>query len=350
MIFGFFYGKNNLIRTAVVLMPKWIVVCVCLLISFNWHYSNAQNFPSPPVSESPLHSVAPSSLLDLRLHPSLFPLEAEVSCGVDSDCILGLSRGFAVGGDLFRSLGVTTLGQHFLGAGAWTYLDLKAGYQFLRLAERQSSFNISLGYRSFGFGNSDNSKLKKRGITIRSAYAESVYPAYTQGLVFEIHSAELIAEGGTESPFEKSDPSRARAVIAEFANFSRSHPSIRLRLPADLEVVNWKGADLSLEAPVRGFVRLAPLYEQADLTFKNVQETTYRWLEKRFGLELMLMAAYVSPNDKSGRHGLLAGLGVETGLSRSKVESNLFSGAVLPIIPTASVVRGKLEIQATYQF
>ncbi|MEY4065316.1 MAG: hypothetical protein RIR26_1524 [Pseudomonadota bacterium] len=345
-----FCGKKAFLR-------RWVTASA-IVSSLFWSVSifglkahaEAQNLPTPPGSESPLHAVPPSSPLEISLHPALLPLEAEVSCGFNVDCTLGLTRGFAVGGDFLRSLGVTTLGQHFLDAGAWTYLDLNAGYQFLRRGERQSSFNLVGGYRSFGFGNSDNARLSKSGITIRSSYAESVSPAYTQGLIFEIHSSTLRAEGGAEKPFEKSDPSKARSLLTQFATFSRSHPAVRLRLPADLEVVNWKGADLNMEAPVRGFLRVTPLYEQTDLTFKNVQETVYSWVEKRFGLELMLLAAYAAPTEKSGRYAFSAGFGIESGLSRAKVDSNLPPGSVLPEIPTADVVRGKLEIQGTYQF
>lgn len=310
----------------------------------------AQNLPQNPNSVSPLHSVTPSTLLESRLHPALLPLEAEVSCSLSSSCMFGLTRGFAIGGDLLQTLGVTTLGQHFLESGAWTYLDVSGAYQFLRMSVRQSSFNASVGFRSFGFKNSDDAKLSRSGLTLRTAYAESVYPAYTQGMVFDIFSSTLSAEGGVENPFMRNDIKKAREVVKEFVGFTRTHPSLRLQLPADLEVVNWKASDLDIEAPIRGYFRVNPTYEQADLIIKDVQESKYTWIEKRFALQLMLLGAYISPDQKSGRYGILGGLGVEMGTSRAKVDSKVPADGINPDIPTAPMVRGKLEIQASYQF
>jgi hypothetical protein len=299
---------------------------------------------------SPLRSIPPSSLLDSRLHPAVLPQEAELSCSVASSCMLGLTRGLAVGGDVFRSFGVTTLGQHFLESGAWTYVDFGAAYQLLRRSERQSSFNAAIGLRSYSYKNSDDAKLARTGLTLRTAYAEAIYPAYTQGLVFEIHSAQISTDGGADKPFERNDTKRVRPVIKEFANFSRSHPSLRLLLPADLEIINWKPSDLEIEAPLRGYLRLTPTYEHADLILKDSQETQFSWVEKRFALQVMALAAYVSPEEKSGRYGLLGGLGIEVGSSRAKIESKVPADGENPQIPSAPMVRGKVEIQATYQF
>jgi hypothetical protein len=303
-----------------------------------------------PGIPTPLRAVPPSSLLENRLHPAVLPLEAELSCSTASSCMIGLTRGLAVGGDAFRSLGVTTLGQHFLESGAWTYVDFGAAYQLLRRADRQSSFNAALGFRSYSYKNSEEAKLSRTGLTLRTAYAEAIYPAYTQGLVFEIHSAQISSDGGADKPFERNDTKRVRPVIQEFAKFTRSHPSLRLLLPADLEIINWSPSDLKIEAPLRGYLRITPTYEHADLIIKDIQETQYSWVEKRFALQVMMLAAYVSPEEKAGRYGLLGGLGLEVGSSRAKIESKVPADGVNPQIPSAPLVRGKFEIQATYQF
>jgi len=312
--------------------------------------SSASGSASLSTLSSPLRAVPASSLLENRLHPAVLPQEAELSCSMVSSCMLGLTRGLAVGGDAFRTLGVTTLGQHFLESGAWTYVDFGAAYQLLRRAERQSSFNAGLGFRSYSYKNSDDAKISRTGLTLRTAYAEAIYPAYTQGMVFEIHSAQITTDGGADKPFDRNDTKRVRSVISEFADFSRAHPSLRLLLPADLEIINWKPSDLEIEAPLRGYLRLTPAYEHADLIIKDAQETQYSWVEKRFALQVMALASYVSPEEKAGRYGLLGGLGLEVGSSRAKIESKVPANGENPKIPSAPLVRGKFEIQATYQF
>ena len=242
------------------------------------------------------------------------------------------------------------MGQHFLGSGAWAYLDAGLAYQFLRRGERQASLNAALGFRSYSYKNSDEAKLSRSGMTLRTAYAEGIYPAYTQGLIFEVHSSTVTPDGGADKPFEANDVNNVRAVIKQFAHFARTHPSLRLQLPADLEIMNWKAEDLELEAPLRGYLRVSPVYEQADLIIKDVQETRFSWTEKRFALQLMLLTAYASPGEKAGGYGLLGGLGLEMGSSRARVEAKVPTGGMKPEIPTAPLVRGKLEIQATYQF
>lgn len=308
-------------------------------------------FPSAsPASESPLHSVPPSSLLDMRLHPAALPLEAELSCSVQFGCQMGLTRGFSVGGDLLNTAGMTMLGQHFFGAGAWTFLDANVGFQFLRKAERNATFMGSMGFRSYGYKNSESAKLSRSGLAFRTAYAEAVFPAYTQGLVFDAFSAPVVTAGGAHQPFTKSDDKKVRNLVREFALFTRLNPLLRLQLPADLEIINWKPSQVDLPAPVRGYFRINPTYEQADLSIQDAGESIYRWTEKRFGLQLMLSGAYASPEQKSGRLGLLGGLGFEMAATDSKVESKSPSQDFNPLIPQAPLIRGKLEVQATYQF
>lgn len=305
---------------------------------------------SSPANMSSLRTVAPSALLDSRGHPATLPAEAELRCSVLYGCLLGLSRGFAVGGDLPESLGVTTLGQHYLGSGAWHFIDVSGAYQILTQGPRKSSMNISVGYRSFGYENSDEVQFSRAGWTIKTAYAEAVYPAYVQGLQFEIHSSVLSTDGGVESLFEKDDLKRVRPALKKFALFSRSHPSLRLELPADLEIANWSGEELDLNAPLRGYLRIAPAYEQTDVRIGDVQNELYSWREKRFALGVSYLTSYVSPENKSGKFSALGGLGFEVGRSKTYVDSNKPNQGIDPEIPTAPVVRAKVEIQATYQF
>jgi len=307
-------------------------------------------FPPSGLTESPLHSVPPTSLLQMRLHPAVLPLEAELSCSVLFSCYLGLTRGFVVGGDVLKTLGVTTLGQHLYGPGAWTYLDLNVGYQFLRLAERQSSFMGAFGYRTLSYKNSEGAKIGRSGVVFKVAYAELVLPAYTQGLVFEGVSSTVYTEEGADQPFTKLDDKKVRSLVSEFSNFMRANPQLRLQLPADLEVVNWKPSQVDLPSPLRGFLRVNPIYEQTDVAIRSGDQTVYAWEEKRFALQLMMMAAYASADQKSGRLGLLGGLGIEMSGSRSSLDSKSPSKDLNPGISDASIVNGKLEIQATYQF
>ena len=312
--------------------------------------ASASSANSPSQSANPLHSVPPSSLVEMRLHPSQLPLEAELSCSWLSGCQLGLSRGFVISGDVPNTLGVTLLGQHFLGAGAWTYADVAVGYQFIRQAERQATLMGTLGYRTYGYKNSEIAKLERSGYMFRTAYAESVLPAYTQGLVFEAFSSSLKASGDADQPFLKADTKRVRSLIKEFALFSRSHPLIRLQLPADLELVNWSPSQVDLPSAVRGFLRINPVYEQTEITLKNAGENIYAWTEKRFALQLMLMSAYASPAQKAGRLGLSGGLGFEMAATSDNIESKAPSADLNPNLPDPALISGKLEIQVTYQF
>ncbi|MEY2988560.1 MAG: hypothetical protein RJB13_2081 [Pseudomonadota bacterium] len=306
--------------------------------------------PVSPTNISALRSVAPSSLLDSRLHPATLPAEAEVRCSVQHGCWLGLSRGFAVGGNLLESLGVTTLGQHYLGAGAWHYVDTSGSYQALSQGPRKSNLNIAVGYRSFGYKNSEEVMFSRAGLTIKTAYAESVYPAYVQGLLFEIHSSVVSTDGGVEKLFDKDDSKRVRPALKQFALFSRTHPSVRLQFPADLEIANWKGESLDINAPLRSYLRVVPTYEQTDIRIGDVQSELYSWREKRFALGLLYMASYVSPEERSGKFSAAAGLGLEVGKSTVTISSNRPAQGVDPSIPKASVVRAKAELQGSYQF
>lgn len=308
------------------------------------------NLPSSSSNMSYLRSVAPSSLLESRLHPATLPAEAEVRCSVLYRCWLGFSRGFAVGGDFLESLGVTTLGQHYLGAGAWHYIDASGAYQILSQGPRKSSLNVAVGYRSFGYQNSEEASFSRKGWTIETAYAEAVYPAYVQGLVFEIHSSVLDTDGGAENVFDKDDLQRVRPALKEFALFSRTHPSVRLQFPADLEIANWKGDDLDINAPIRSYLRLTPTYEQAEIRIGDVKNEIYNWREKRFALGVLYMASYVSLENKSGRFSAVAGLGFEVGKSSTYISPTKPNQGVEPVIPAPSVIRAKAELQATYQF
>lgn len=309
-----------------------------------------ESLPSSPANISSLRSVTPSSLLDARLHPAVLPAEAEVRCSALYGCWLGLSRGFAVGGQLLESLGVTTLGQHTLGAGAWHYVDASGAYQVLFNGPRKSFLNAAIGYRSFGYENSEDISFSRTGWTVQTGYAEAVYPAYIQGLLFEIHSSVLSLEGDKEKLFDKDDAKAMRPALKQFALFSRTHPSVRLQFPADLEIANWKGEDLELNAPLRSYLRIIPTYEQVEIRIGDIQNEVYNWREKRFALGVLYMASYVSPENKSGKFSALAGLGFEVGKSRTTVSSLKPSQGVDPAIPAAAVVRAKAELQGTYQF
>jgi hypothetical protein len=277
-------------------------------------------------------------------------LEAELSCSLLFGCQLGFSRGFALSSDAPKTLGVTLLGQHFLGAGAWTYGDAAIGYQFLRQVERQATLMGALGYRTYSYQNSKNAKLARSGFIFRTSYAESVLPSYTQALVFEAFSSSLVSSGGADQPFSKSDTGDVRGLVKQFVLFSRSNPLIRLQMPADLEIINWKPSQVDLPAALRGYLRINPVYEQTDLILKNAGENIYAWSEKRFALQLMLMTAYASPIEKSGRLGLSGGLGVEMAATTDTLESKAPVLELNPNLPDPSLISGKLEIQVTYQF
>jgi hypothetical protein len=245
---------------------------------------------------------------------------------------------------------VTTLGQHYLGAGAWHYVDTSGSYQALSQGPRKSNLNIAVGYRSFGYKNSEEVMFSRAGLTIKTAYAESVYPAYVQGLLFEIHSSVVSTDGGVEKLFDKDDSKRVRPALKQFALFSRTHPSVRLQFPADLEIANWKGESLDINAPLRSYLRVVPTYEQTDIRIGDVQSELYSWREKRFALGLLYMASYVSPEERSGKFSAAAGLGLEVGKSTVTISSNRPAQGVDPSIPKASVVRAKAELQGSYQF
>lgn len=312
--------------------------------------NSGSSIPTKATEVSPLHSVPPSSLLDLRMHPAILPREAEVSCSLTFGCFLGLTRGFAVGSDLLRTVGVTALGQHFFSAGAWTYFDAGLGYQFLQQVERRATFMGSFGLRNYGYKNSQGARLARSGVTFRTAYAEAVLPAYTQGLVFDVFSSSIAAEGGANQPFLKTDDKKARNLIEDFAIFMRSYPLLRLQLPADLELVNWKPSELDLPASLRGYLRVSPTFEQTELVLRENQKTIFDWSERRFSLQLMLMGTYASVEQKSGRWAVLGGLGFEVGATSSSLTAQASESELKPNISIAPLVQGRFEIQATYQF
>lgn len=294
--------------------------------------------PSSPAASSPgSASSAPSTseassdpvytltipgrtLLLQRLHPASFPAEAEVRCGTIEPCAFGLTRGFVLGTDLFGMATTTLLGQQLYAPGAWYLIDAFAGYQFLAGTDGKFFANGSVGYRSIGYRNdvgpeNEERRIRSSGFTFRVNYAQEITPVYAQGVSFSIfngkikmtESAELTRSTGSGT----ENGAGSRKMMREFYDFSQQYPKIRLGLPADIEIINWKASHVDLPNHLRGYVRVEPFYIQNEFTIDDRIE----YVEKFFGIRPQFLMAYESPQAKAGRYAFLAGVGFDLGLS-----------------------------------
>jgi hypothetical protein len=260
-------------------------------------------------------AVPGKSLMAARLHVASFPKEAEIRCSLSDSCAFGLTKGFVIGSD-FVGTGVTTLlGQHLIkGKGSWVFYDGFVGYQFLGDKDSRSFANGSVGYRGYSvtkdIGIDDEERtLKTNGFVFRINYAQEITSTYSQGLTFQMFSGKTKMNGpdNLRSINDESEGSKQRSMVRSFYEYSLNYPTIRVALPADFEVINWRASHIDLPNHLRGYARFEPFYIQNEL----IIDDRIDYIEKNFGARLMALLAYESPAEKAGRFALLGGLGAD---------------------------------------
>lgn len=300
-------------------------------------------------------SVPARNLMTQGLHPASFPKEAELRCSVLEFCVAGLTRGFVLGSDLlYGTAGTTLLGAQAYSPGAWVFYDGFVGYQFLQGVDSKFFANGSVGYRGFSYrkevGSQDDERsLRSRGFTFRVAYGQEITPAYIQGLTFQFFAGKTTMD---ESKFLlelDEDGQAARKFAKQFYEFSQHYPKVRLGLPADIEIINWKASHIDLPNHLRGYIRAEPFYIQNDF----VIEDRYKSIEKNFGLRAQYMMSYESKQEKSGRYAFLAGVGFD--LATSNKPEPVYEGVdddrlKLQKLTARKVFVPLLNLEASYQF
>lgn len=292
-------------------------------------------------------SVSPKSLPSQRLHSASYPGEAEVRCGFAEPCAFGLARGFVVGSHLLRLVG-TPIFSPLQVPGKWLFYDAFLGFQFLRQVGDPYYANGSLGYRQFSFEDSDGRLVSTSGVTFRVAFAQEIFPGYTQALHFDGYMGD-VKYNRHELIYRNtgSDLDDVRNTLRKFYRLSRQFPRVRLGMPADLELINWKASHIDLPSDIRGYLRVEPFYVQNDLSLSR----GYSWTEKNFGLRLAPTFSYESsPVDRAGRYTFLAAFGPEVSTSKFSFSagdrSEAYEFHLLPR-PTLDYFA---EIMASYQF
>jgi hypothetical protein len=252
-----------------------------------------------------------------RLHTASFPNETEVRCSLLEYCAIGLTRGFVIGGDLlYGAAGTTLLGSQIYAPGAWVFYDGFLGYQFLQGVDGKYFANGSIGYRGFSYRkevglDDDERTIRSRGFTFRVNYGQEIAPTYTQGLDFQVFTGKTsMDEAGTIAQTGPEGQAQ-RKFARQFHSYSQSYPKVRLGLPADFELINWKASHVDLPNHMRGYVRAEPFYIQNEFIVEDHVES----IEKNFGLRAMYLMSYESKQEKAGRYAFLAGVGFDLATS-----------------------------------
>lgn len=243
-------------------------------------------------SDLQFRSVAPRSLNAMRMHQASQPDEAAVRCGFVDSCVMGLTRGFSVGGDWMGGLS-SLLVQPQIEAGAWFLADIFGGYQFL--ADKNFYANGKIGYRYLRYADSNGNTVVGRTLTLGFNYAQDVFPAYTQGLSFEgaLNPTNSLSEN--ERFYSASGAGvNTRRAVSNFYEYSHRHPVLRVGFPADFEVINWKASHIDFPSDLRGFGHIEPYFAQNQFTLTD----DFSWVERNFGLRMGVSMAYESRPDR----------------------------------------------------
>lgn len=291
--------------------------------------------------------------MGMRLHPASLPAEAEFRCGTAEPCALGLTRGFALGSDLFGTLATTLLGQHLYESGTWLFYDVFAAYQFLSMVDSKIYANGSVGYRGFSYENTNKDKVETAGLTFRLAYAQEITPVYSQGVTVEGFVTKPKFNRGAAVLYNLNEPAdREPAVKAlkEFYKFSQKYPRLRVGLPADLELINWKASHIDLPNHLRGYLHLEPFYITNDMKLSD----RYEFEEKNYGLRVAMTTAYESAKEKAGRFAAKGSVGADLSASDT-VDKCLGVGANSLACPTLKPSKRPVfglyvNLEASYQF
>jgi hypothetical protein len=239
-----------------------------------------------------LRSVAPRSLNAMRMHQASQPDEAAVRCGFFEACVMGLTRGFSVGGDWMGGVSSLLL-QPQIKAGGWLLADVFGGYQFL--AEQNFYANGRIGYRHLRYSDSNGNTVSGRSLTLGFNYSQDVFPAYTQGLSFEGALSSSFSLTEKDRFYEATGPGEnTRRAVNSFYGYSHRHPVLRVGFPADFEIINWKASHIDLPSDLRGYAHIEPYFAQNQFALSN----DFLWVERNFGLRFGGSLAYESRPDR----------------------------------------------------
>ena len=290
-------------------------------------------------------SVPGKSLMALRLHPSSYPAETELNCSSASECVFGLTRGFVVASDLLGVIQTPLFGP-IREPGSWLLIDAALGYQFLQNVDGSYFANGSVGYRAFSFKDSESRSIDTKGVKFKIAYAQSISPVFSLGLIFQGFQGKVNYSGADSVYKRNNEGVQSRDTVAKFYRYSQTYPRVSLSLPADIEVMNWKNTHIDLPNHIRSYVKVEPFYIQNELELEN----SYLWIEKNFGMRLALTGAYEAPEEKSGRFSILASFGFDLASSAWTVDyKNKNLGQEMEL-PRRRVMSPYGDLQLSYLF
>ena len=303
----------------------------------------------PPVSgyESGLLSVRPSSLMAQRLHEAAFPAEAEFRCMLASSCEFGFSRGFVLGSDLGSVLGTPIVGP-LTTPGRWLVMDAFVGYQFLRAVDENVYFNAGVGWRSLSYKDSEDRKAGASGLTFRVSYAQRFLDFYTQGVsAHGFYATNEVEKVGEDF---RRQATGEKTFVSRFYSFSQAYPRFRLGFPADIEWINWKSSHIDLPNHLRGYGRVEPFFIQNEFTESFPEINEYSLVEQNIGLRLAYLMSYVSPQERFGRLGLLAGLGMDVQTSDQRITYDDQDPSYRVALPKRKTITPYWELGGSFQF
>ncbi len=308
------------------------------------------SFSPSVLDEFVFRSVPGKTLTTMRMHSATNPDEAALRCHVMEPCIMGLTRGFGVGGDLLGMMSALVY-QPQARAGAWLLADAFVNYQFVDAVEKIFHANGAVGYRSFSYEDSNGNTFKTGGVSWRFNYAQDITREYTQGLIFSgllssWHSVKPQSHFLQTHTLDSSVENSHRAM-RDFYEYSRNYPALWLSFPADVEVINWKASYIDLPSDLRGYGHVEPFFVQNEFKLPN---EAFVWVERNLGLRTAAILAYESRPDRvAGRYTLQATAGLEFATSTHDFEAPA-APAVSFDLPEREPVSPYLDIGMTWQF
>jgi hypothetical protein len=310
----------------------------------------ASSVQSSLLDDFVLRSVSAKTLTTMRMHPATNPDEAALRCHFMEPCVMGLTRGFGVGGDFLGMLS-SLVYQPQARAGAWLLVDAFVNYQFVDAVEKIFHANGSIGYRSLSYEDSNENTFRTGGLSWRFNYAQDITSEYTQGLTFSgllssWHSVKPQSRFLQTSTLD-SHSENSRRAMRDFYEYSHAYPTLWLSFPADLEVINWKASYIDLPSDLRGYAHVEPFFAQNEFKLPN---EAFSWVERNFGLRTAATLAYESRPDRvAGRYTLQASAGLEFATS-SPDEQAPTAADVSFDLPEREPVSPYLDLGLTWQF
>lgn len=294
-------------------------------------------------------STTPKHLTDMRLHPSTGPGEAEVQCG--HSCRLGLVKGLSVGfepGIRFFTQPIVSIFspnniQHFGGV---------VGYQALKNLDNTFNADVFLGYRYVRFKIAEDTtrKITSQGLTFGLGFSQNISPIYNQGLVFRGWAHDASTYNDEDALYVNSDHLLdAQNAVEKISKYTQMYPTVELRMPADIEIVNWKASHIDLPNDLHLFLRVEPFFIQNQVFF----DKGYAWTEKNFGLHIAGIFAYESVAvDKASRFALSGGPGIDFSNSQRKFDAGGKEDNLEFSLPRRAIIDYSLisNITLSYQF